>query len=261
MIVQAEFITFFREQFNSVFGLAAVFSTMRAAASVRFSLGVEVASAPTAHPKPPPASHPPLQPNPARPAQPHPHPTPPTDSPPHPVRPCAAQDEHVFYVYLAHARRRRWHAQVTHVLALCTMREDGTITFQGSAANQGSALGATQFRFIGVPALAKRMIQSGWTAVHAADVEQLATGRLECLDLRPAVAGQQIWPGSRRQAPASGSAGSQSSVFEQMLDEMDEMEAAPSRVLKKPRGQDTFCCACGCASRRRRRQLRVAYCF
>ena len=193
------------------------------------------ASAPAAHPKPPPASPPPLQPSPAHPAQPHPHPTPPTDPPPHPVRPCTAQDEHVFYAYLAHARRRRWHAQVTHVLALCTMREDGTATFQGS----------TQFRFIGIPALAKLMIQSGWTAVHVAEVEQLATGRLACLDLRPAVAEQQIWPGSRRQAPASGSAGSQSSVFEQMLDEMDEMEAAPSRVLKKPRGQDTFSCACG----------------
>ena len=128
---------------------------------------------------------------------------------------------------------------MTHVLALCTMREDGTVTFQESAANQGSAVGAAQFRFIGVPALAKRMIQSGWTAVHAAEVEQLATGRLACLDVRPAVAGQQIWPGRRRQAPASGSAGSWSSAFEQMLDEMDEMEVAPSRVLKKPRGQDT----------------------
>ena len=71
---------------------------------------------------------------------------------------------------------------MTHVLALCAMREDGTATFQGSA----------QFRFIGVLALAKLMIQSGWTAVHVAEVEQLATGRLACLDLRPAVAGQQI---------------------------------------------------------------------
>ena len=129
-----------------------------------------------------------------------------------------------------------------------TMREDGTVTFQESAANQGSAVGAAQFRFIGIPALAKRMIQSGWTAVHAAEVEQLATGRLACLDVRPAFAGQQMWPGRRRQAPAWGSAGSRPSAFEQMLDEMDEMdemEAAPSRVLKKPRGQDTFCCACG----------------
>ena len=126
-----------------------------------------------------------------------------------------------------------------------TMREDGTVTFQESAANQGSAVGAAQFRFIGIPARAKRMIQSGWTAVHVAEVEQLATGRLACLEVRPAVAGQQIWPGRRRQAPASGSAGSRSSALEQMLDEMDEMEAAPSRVLKKPRGQDTFSCACG----------------
>ena len=98
-----------------------------------------------------------------------------------------------------------------------------------------------RFYLFGVPALAKRMTQSGWTAVHAAEVEQLATGRLACLDARPAVTGQQIWPGSGRQAPASGSASSRSSVFEDMLDEMDEMEAVPSRVLPKLRGQDTCC--------------------
>ena len=79
--------------------------------------------------------------------------------------------------------------------------------------------------------------------MRPAEVEQLATGRLACLDVRPAVAGQQIWPDSRMQAPASGSASSRSSVFEQMLDEMDEMEAVPSRVRPKPRGQDT-CCVC-----------------
>ena len=44
-------VRFFREHLSSVFGLAEVFSTMRAAAPVRFSLGVEVASAPTAHPQ------------------------------------------------------------------------------------------------------------------------------------------------------------------------------------------------------------------
>ena len=110
-----------------------------------------------------------------------------------------------------------------------------------AAANQGSALGATQVVCMGVPARAMRMIQSGWTAVRAAEVEQLATCRLACLDVRPAVAGQQIWPGSGRQAPASGSASSRSSVLEQMLDDMEEMVAVPSRVLPKPRGQDTCC--------------------